>query len=116
MANVVFMKSGMEIASIRDVQAERTMGNVPLKTIDMAIEKVSRAQGLDIQGAAFKAGRDWDEVRVDSQRITAASYNKAVLDAARLETTSPSGVTARPADNTPKMLSAPKNVPDWDLQ
>ncbi len=114
MANVVFMKSSMEVASVRGVEAERTVGTVPLKTIDAAMDKVSRAQGLDIQGAALKAGRDWDEVRVDGQRYSAATYNKALLDAAKFETSAPVGATARP-DNAPRTFTAPKKIPNWDL-
>ncbi|MFN3828227.1 MAG: hypothetical protein ACK4NR_11460 [Micavibrio sp.] len=110
MANVSFMKDGMEIWNVRGVHAQGGFVNV----INAATEKVAGKNGLDIGKGGITAGRDWDEARIDGQRVTSQMYNQALLRQTQNEILS-QGKPAQ-SDNTPKVFTAPKTIPNWSIE
>lgn len=114
MANISFMKEGIQLCTIRNVHVPHAAGDTTL-LIAAAVDKISEQNGVDIIKGEFKAGRDWDEARVDGRRVTADMYNSLLLKANKQEIQG-SGNAPATLDNSRKTYAAPKTIPNWTLE
>lgn len=115
MARVAFLKHGMEVhTEIISDKTYRMGAPLPVDLVEAAQTAWAEKMGYDPAAGYITPGKTWESVRVGAQTFSHTQF----LEAQKHATAHPEQA-ATPAvkpDNTPKVLTAPEQVPaSWAL-